>query len=87
MDFIRDFSSYLGKYAKLPPSPKSVKQVLEEILGKRGIRTPLGRVTLRDNVLHVLAPSPVKHYLLIHKEEILPELRAKLLTLSISEVR
>ncbi len=80
MDIPRNFSGFLRKYASLLPSPRLLKEALGATLLSFGMELPIERVRLEGKVLHVLAGSPVKHYLLTHKKEVLKALHTKIQT-------
>ncbi len=85
---MEQISLYLAKFTKIVPKESLVRDSLTEIL-MRHIGAPISPSTihLKGNMVFVDASPMIKNILFMHKEDVLKELKEKLLKNSISDIR
>lgn len=85
---MEQISLYLTKFAGLIPKESLVRECLAEILTRHiGVSIPVELIHLRGSTVFVDASPMIRNILFMNKENVLKELREKLVKISIQDVR
>lgn len=85
---MEQISLYLAKFACLIPKESVVRECLAEILTRHiGVSIPPELIYLRGSTVFIDASPMIKNILFMNKENVLKELREKLVKISVRDVR